>query len=290
MIPVSMDAVATRYGPAGAAWVDRLPELIARFAKAWGVDDLAPLAGCGSAAWVGGGTRDGTEVVLKLSWPHPEAATEAAGLRFFAGRGAVQLLEAGESEFALLLERCRPGDDLWSLSTAEADEVEASVLRSLWRVPTEPVVPITTLAATVAEWNAAYPTAEWSTYPRALVADAARVGNQLIASTTDAVVVHGDLNPFNVLSSQRGGWLAIDPKPLLGDPAYDLAQYLGNRVEEAEASRDPTGWMASRIRFFARALGLDAYRIAAWAFVKAVGWTWGSRTADLFKTIADDAR
>src|SRR5687768_16654062 len=104
LIPESMAVFATRHGESGAAWVERLPALIADYAARWHLERVAPMPGCGSAAWVGTATtREGTAVVLKFAWPHPEAEAEAAGLRFFAGRGAARLLDADEADFALLL-------------------------------------------------------------------------------------------------------------------------------------------------------------------------------------------
>ena len=290
MIPETMVEFAALHGESGAVWVARLPELIATYRRRWNVALDGPLPGSGSAAWVGAGTRaDGAEVVLKLAWPHKEAQTEAAGLRFFGGRGAVQLLEADEGDFALLLERCRPGDSVWGLPFEEANVVAAAVLERLWRMPDGAVEPITTLADTVDDWNARFAT-ERAEYPPKLVAEAARLGTELTSSTAELVVVHGDFNPFNILCAQREPWLAIDPKPLLGDPAYDLAQYLANYSELAAASGDPKAFFRDAIAFFSRRLGLDRYRVAAWAFVKAIGWTWSVDEAELFKELADDER
>ena len=290
MIPEKMAEFAALHGARGMAWVTRLPELVATYSRRWGVDLDGPMPGCGRAAWVGAGRRDdGEEVVLKIAWPHKEAETEAAGLRFFDGKGAARLLEADERDFALLVERCRPGDDVWALPFEEAREVAASVLSRLWRTPTGAVDPITTLAETVVEWNATYAT-ERTEYPPTLVAEAARLGTALVGSTSELVVVHGDFNPFNILRAQREPWLAIDPKPLLGDPAYDLAQFLANYTEAATATGDPKRFYRDAISFFAGALGLDRARVAGWAFVKAIGWTWSVDVAELFKELADDAR
>jgi streptomycin 6-kinase len=281
---------AARQGPEGSAWLARLPELISVYSARWSVALEGPLPGGGGAAWVGAGTLvDGSEVVLKIGWPHKEAATEAAGLRFFAGRGAARLLQADEQAFVLLLERCRPGDAVWHLPFVDAVEAAVSVLRRLWRTPDGDVAPIATLADTVADWNASYAT-ERPTYPRVLVAEAARIGSELAASTSDPVVVHGDFNPFNILRAGREPWLAIDPKPLVGDPAYDLAQFLANYDRQALASGDPRRFYVDAIGRFATALGLDRHRIAAWAFVKSIGWTWSVQLSELFKEIADEER
>ena len=91
----------------------------------------------------------------------------------------------------------------------------------------------------------------------------------------------------DVLSAADGRWLAIDPKPLIGEPAYDLAQYLANRVEAAIATRRPAEELSRQVRFFARALDLDPTRVARWAAVKAVGWDWGPSTAALLTQVAD---
>jgi streptomycin 6-kinase len=290
VIPDKVAEFAALKGESGAAWIARLPELVETYSLRWNVVLEGPLPGSGGAAWVGAGTRaDGTEVVLKLAWPHKEAETEAAGLRFFDGCGAVRLLEADEADFALLVERCRPGDDVWQLPFVDAREVAAAVLQRLWRVPPGPVQPITTLADTVEEWNATYGT-DRAAYPSRLVGEAARLGPDLARSASELVVVHGDFNPFNILRAQREPWLAIDPKPLLGDPAYDLAQYLANYSDLAHAAGDTMGFYRDAIDFFSRTLGIDRYRIAAWAFVKAIGWTWSVELAELFKELADEAR
>jgi hypothetical protein len=71
MIPESMAAFAASHGESGAEWVGRLPDLIATYADRWNVEIDATMDGSGSAAWVGAGHRpDGTDVVLKLAWPH----------------------------------------------------------------------------------------------------------------------------------------------------------------------------------------------------------------------------
>jgi streptomycin 6-kinase len=289
LIPPAMAAFAERNGAAGEAWVARLPELIERCAERWAIDVHGPLEdGCGRAAWVGlVTTSDGDEAVLKLAWPHEEARTEAAGLRFFDGRGAARLLESDEAEFALLVERCIPGVDLYSVpDLSDADRVAARVLRQLWRSAEgdERARPIGTIADTVDAWNARFATTR-TAYPADLVAEASELGRSLAASTTDPVVVHGDFNPFNILTATREPWLAIDPKPLVGDRAYDLAQYLANRFEDAEASGRAEDWFSTRVDWFARELDLDPARVAGWLFVKSVGWNWGPRAAAVYRQV-----
>jgi len=97
-------------------------------------------------------------------------------------------------------------------------------------------------------------------------------------------VFHGDFNPGNVASG-RDGWLSIDCKPLIGDPAYDLAQFLANRPGAVAPAAAVTE-MTRQIEFFAGDLGLDFDRIVRWAFVKSLGRTWGPATAATFARVA----
>jgi streptomycin 6-kinase len=286
-IPEYLVAFGRARGPSGLQWLERLPGLVAELRTRWELELEPPLGDPpGAMGWIAPARLpDGTEVVLKLSWPHTEAESEAAGLRFFDGRGAVRLVASDEARFALLTERIRPGDDLWSLGVDEANAVAAGVLRRLWREPPQEPGPFRTLAETVGEWNRSYAVSRRD-YPKTLVQAAVDRGRSLVATQSDLVVIHGDFNLSNVLRSSRGEWLAIDPKPLIGDPAYDLAQYLAQRVEAAAEREDPGRELLRQIDSFAGALSLDRGRIAAWAAVKAVGWNWGAAMAETFAALA----
>jgi len=239
-----------------------------------------------AAGWVAPGvTSDGTEVFLKVGWPHAEAETEAAGLRFFGGRGAVRLLAHDDAHFALLTERAIPGDPLTDLPVEEGNRVAASVLEQLWREPEPNHAGIGLLATTVTEWNASFPRTRRH-YPPELVAMAAELGSKLVDRQDSVVVVHGDFNPTNVLRTEADNWITIDPKPLIGDPAYDLAQFLANRVDDASVAGQADE-MTRQVQFFATALDLSATRIAGWTAVKAVGWDWGPERAALFRRVYD---
>lgn len=256
-------------------WLDRLPALVEELATAWDLELGPPLGDPPApAGWLAPGRRrgDGAPVMFKATWPHPEAATEAAGLRHFAGRGAVRLLHADEDRFVLVTELVRPGHDLWAIvDEGEADDVAMAVLRRLWHPPPLGTT-IGTLAAEVDTWH--------------LEGDVRRRAADLLASSDPSgdVVVHGDFNPSNVLASEPdgGGWVVIDPKPLVGEPAYDLAQYLANRAPTVA----PEALRAYIERLSATA-GLDPARVAGWAAVKAVGWSWGAELAGRFAAAAD---
>jgi streptomycin 6-kinase len=80
----------------------------------------------------------------------------------------------------------------------------------------------------------------------------------------EARLLHTDLHADKVLAVEPGPWLAIDPKPYVGDPAYDVTQNIFNSllIKGADA-----GVLASRM---ARLLDLDPGRIMRWPFARAV--------------------
>lgn len=102
-----------------------------------------------------------------------------------------------------------------------------------------------------------------------LVALGAHLLESLPESTTREAVVHGDVNPTNVLSASRQPWLLIDAKPMVGDPAYDTAPLvlqLGSPMEEPEAARV----LDRRFELLAEVLGEPRERLLAWSVARTV--------------------
>jgi streptomycin 6-kinase len=277
----------SEFGDDGTRWLADLPRHIAALAQEWDLRLGSPFAQGGGVSWVAPvELSDGAEGVLKVTFPHEEPRYEAAALRLLDGQGAVRLLRASDNGFALLLERCRPGTDLWSVGDEEGQAVVCQLLPRLWRDPAHDL-PFMALADYVARW--------WDDLPRLtasaggdenVVAEAVARGRALAASQTQHVLLHGDFHPGNVLAAQREPWLSIDPKPLVGEPAYDLAQWLANRARLVIQSDDAVTILRHHIDRFAGELGLDPARIAGWAFVKALGWEWGAAFLTLFQTLA----
>jgi streptomycin 6-kinase len=84
------------------------------------------------------------------------------------------------------------------------------------------------------------------------------------------VVLHGDLHYGNVLSSERDGWLAIDPKGVAGEPCYEIGALLRNRIDELYDAADPVHAMRRRVEAIADRTGFDPERIRLWGLCQAV--------------------
>ena len=87
---------------------------------------------------------------------------------------------------------------------------------------------------------------------------------------TDGRLVHTDLHYFNVLAADREPWLAIDPKPLSGDPHHEVAPLLWNRWEEVLAAHDARTALRSRFHTAVDVAGLDEQRARDWVVARMV--------------------
>ena len=257
-------AANCRKTPEGAAWLDRLPGALRNLEGRWSLTVGAPFDGEDvSCAWVAPvALADGTSAVLKLGMPHMEAEHELQGLRFWDGDPTVRLLEFDDELGAMLLERCEPGTVLRVLPESEQDLVIARLLRRLWRLPSAPH-PFRTLSALTEYWThqTLDDVEQWTDI--GLVREGLRLFKELPQTAPTEVLLATDLHAGNVLRSEREPWLVIDPKPFVGDPAYDATQHLFNCG--ARLRSDPDG----TIRRLADLLGVDRERVRLWTFARA---------------------
>jgi len=264
-LPAAVRAMAGR-GPDWAAWVERLPGLAGEVVAQWRLrPDGPPMHGyCSLVLPVR--TPDGAAAVLKISFPDDESEHEHLALRRWAGAGAVRLLSADPHRRALLLERLH-GTDLAGLPDVEACRVVADLYRRI-HVPAMPQ--LRTLASYIRRWNtdlAALPRS--APIPRRLVEQASALGADLAAEpATAGRVIHGDLHCANVLAADREPWLVIDPKPVNGDPHYELAPMLWNRW--TELAGDVREGVRRRFYTLIDAAGFDEDRARAWVVVRMV--------------------
>ena len=244
------------------AWLDRLPGTIEDLLDRWQLGIGEPFDGEGDVSWVASVTRrDGSPAVLKLGMPHMEAEHEIDGLRFWAGDPTVRLLEADAALGAMLLERCEPGTRLRELPEEEQDVVLGRLAPRLWKRPPagNPFRPLSAaIERRVGETLAQHDRWTDAGVVRAGI-DAFR---ELANAASPAVLLATDLHAGNVLRAQREPWLVIDPKPFVGDPAYDATQHLLNCEERLHA--DPEGAIAR----VAGRMQLDAARVGRWLFAR----------------------
>jgi streptomycin 6-kinase len=195
---------------------------------------------------------DGTAAVLRLGPPEdPEFERELDAAEWFGGRGAPKVLAIDRGRGAILLERVWPGTTLDAEPEDAVVPAAAAVMRALWDPPGDDCP-----FPTVQEWGR-------SLEPGSR---AAGVFAELCDSMEPPVVLHGDLHHFNLLRADGHGWLAIDAKGVVGEPAYETGALLRNpkpvRLERRVLQR-----RADRL---CEALGFDRSRVYGWAYAQAV--------------------
>lgn len=260
------------YGGDGRAWLLHLPDILTECERAWGVaigDAFPNLTFNYVAPAI---CSDGSAAVLKAGVAGPELRGEIHALRAYDGHGAVRILESDDSLGAFLLERIAPGHSLRSLDDdAEATRIAASVMRRL-RTP----VPENHPFPTVADWGQGFARLRaqfdgaTGPVPADLFDRAESLFAELIESSNSPILLHGDLHHDNILCSETNGWLAIDPKGLAGEPAYEVGAFMRNWLPDILQVRDPKALVARRLDIFAGELSLPRKRLRDWSFAQAV--------------------
>lgn len=260
------------WGDAGDAWLVRLPTILAQCAEHWNLVSFAPVAALSYNFVAAVTLRDGREAILKIGVPNPELTTEIQALRCYQGRQAVRLLDADLDNGALLLQRLRPGTPLTTLQDdAAATAIAAQLMRDLpIPAPAEHQLPTLECWATAfAHYRRRFPGNSGPLPPRFLEKALALFGD-LQRSAPPSVLLHGDLHHDNILSHGEQGWLAIDPKGVIGDPAYEAARFQHNPLSLFRSSVNLQAVVEQRGEILSALLGIDQTRLFAWAFFDAM--------------------
>jgi streptomycin 6-kinase len=260
---------------AGHEWLRRLPEIVRECADTWELQLGQPYNGGKVGVALRVERADGSPAVLKVSCPGWETAHEATALAHWRGLGAVRLLDRDDERCALLLERCDPGGQLSDVADEdEAQSAAAAVLRRIWRPPPKPH-PFRLLGDEADHWAETLP-ARWKArgrpFERGLLDAAVAAYRELGSDQEEAVVCHQDFHGGNVLRATRERWLAIDPKPLVGERAFDTAWLLRDRRASVAVDAHPGRRLRRRLDVLSAELELDRERMRRWAIARMVTW------------------
>ncbi|MBP2476481.1 streptomycin 6-kinase [Crossiella equi] len=254
-----------RQGDGARGWLDQLPDVVRELCAYWQVELDGPPTHGALALVVP--VRSGEErYAVKVSWLDEDTRHEATALQRWAGHGAVRLLAEDPAHGAMLLERLDETRSLEHEAHDEACEVVGNLARRLW-VPPPASVPRLIDEALLWAADAHH---EWDRVgqpvPHKLVGRAVRAHIELTSGGYRPSLLHRDLGFGNVLAGRREPWLAIDPKPISGDPHYELLPLLRSRFDELGS---PAA-LRRRLALLADASGLDLPRSMEWALARAV--------------------
>ncbi len=301
--PDFLQTIRNTFGTGGTAWLSALPDLIEAASRRWNLTDIQPVPDL-SYNFVAFAHRlpsplengDGGEgeVVLKIGVPNNELRSGIAALRCFDGRGACRLLAADPGEGMLLLERLQPGRMASTLEDdEEATHIAADVMSQLWRPVPENRGDFIQLRDWFDGFRRLRDRFDGGTgpLPEVLVGTAESLSRDLLAENKDEALLHGDFHHYNLLTSERG-WLAIDPKGVIGPRGYEVGPLLINPNERFLSGSDPRAQTTSRVTILSERLGMGWERIRAWGLSHCVlsacwsledkgDWTYAIRCAEI---------
>ncbi|WP_405797749.1 aminoglycoside phosphotransferase family protein [Streptomyces sp. NBC_01506] len=281
-IPAELAKTQERFfGARGRAFIAALPERAAHFLKRWELRSTGPVTHGMCALVLPVERADGTPCVLKLQQLDEETAGEPVALRQWDGDGAVRLLEYDEESGTLLLEGLDAGRDLSGVPVRDGVAVIAGLLARLTALPAPAGMrELGGIAAAMLDETPVTVRSLADSADRRLLLDCAAAVREVAGEPGDRLL-HWDLHFENVLAPVGGAgrepWLAIDPKPLAGDPAFELLPALVNRFD--------AGDILWRFDLMTEVMGLDRERARAWTLGRVLqtclwGIHEGERTPD----------
>ncbi len=113
-------------------------------------------------------------------------------------------------------------------------------------------------------------------FPASAVEKAETLFAMLLSTMDEPVVLHGDAHHWNILAASREPYLAIDPKGVVGEPAYEVGAFLRNPMRELLDAPDPARVLTRRVDIFEERFGIDRERMIQWAFAQAILSAWWS--------------
>lgn len=260
--------------PEGDDWLEKLPELAHEaVAQRELTVERVQVPGGRSSLVVLVRTAGGKPAVLKLAPRRARPASERAALARWDGLGAVQLLEETSSpgaEGVLLLERLHPDVSVRTLPEARALLEAAGTLRRLWVDPPEGHGFETVAERTGRQAQAMRASAVADPEVAPLVDAALTAREELLAAPPEHRLLHGTFRQSKVLAGERMPWLAVGPDPVVGEPAFDLARLVRDRVEDLIAQPSGATTTRRRVKRLAESLDVDRDRLRGWTLFRAV--------------------
>lgn len=256
------------YGEKGQAWLNELPKLVAATSSKCDLCDLKEVTNL-TYNYVLSGLQGDHPIILKLGLDHEALTREAFALKCFAGYGAVNVIV--EDKKMLLLERAVPGTSLknyFPTNEHESIEIACSVMKKLHQanIPGVHNFPHIKDCLTALDKDL--------NIPSKYLQKAIKLRDQLLQNAAPDVFLHGDLHHDNILQNGND-WVVIDPKGVIGEPAYEVAAFICNPRPELLHHADATIIIHNRITRFSELLELSSQRIIDWCFVQAVlAWIW----------------
>ncbi|MFF0339066.1 aminoglycoside phosphotransferase family protein [Kribbella sp. NPDC004875] len=245
-------------------WLDGLPADVDRYVGEWDLTvDGDPLSGEASLI-LPVVRRDGAKAMLKLQSVNDESESEALALRTWSRDDVVEVYADDPETSTLLLERLEPRTLDDHPDHVEATRILAELLTHLSAVPAPPGIRrLSDIAAGMIEDAPRLIPRLTDPAEQQLVRRFVAQVGEVLPESGDRLL-HWDLHYLNVMAAERRPWLVIDPKPLAGDPAFDVFPVLWNRWDDLVATGNLAQAIRDRFDLMLEVTGIERDRALAW--------------------------
>lgn len=257
------------WGDQGVAWLKELPDLIKFFSIQWQLNDVKPFDNL-SFNYVARAYSNyyNQPIVLKIGIPCPQFINEAKALECYGGNGCVKLLAHDFIKHGMLLALIQPGTTVRSFfpeKDEQAVEFACQVMKKLHARSVDSKSDFPTMD----QWLSLFDTLEVPEDLKKYVAKARELAQELKLSPQEQHLLHGDLHHDNILLSSSGSGIAIDPKGVIGEQAYEVGAFMCNPAE-LSAQSDFPAIIARRLDLFSKILDIEQDRLAKACYVRVI--------------------
>ena len=253
---------------AGKSWLAKLPTIVQQCADQWALTNLHPAPNL-SYNYVAFGFQNYKKIALKVGFDTNELQREALALTYYDGHGSVNLLQSNFKINALLLERITPGTSLKNLFPHNDHQAVSHAVTVMQKIHHAKF--LKNQFPTIADWLKTLDKPYTALQSSMHISQARTLADHLLATQTQPVLLHGDLHHANILfNGQNNEWIAIDPKGVIGEPAYEVGSFIRNPSPELLEQPHIAEIMKHRILRFAELLNIDKQRLWQWSYVQAV--------------------
>ncbi|GAB4391272.1 MAG: hypothetical protein Tsb005_00380 [Gammaproteobacteria bacterium] len=252
-------------------WLVSLPKILRKLQLVWSLSNIEPVTNM-TFHYVARGLLEGQQpIIIKIGWDNSLINRELRALEYFAGHGAVRVIDFNNKYNALLLEQAVPGTTLKALYPEQFDTV---VLQYVWVMqqlhhPELPERYDHYHFPHIRDWLKALDSTPETAYPPHVIKRARILRRHLLATMQEEKLLHGDLHHDNILL-HKDKWLAIDPACVIGETAFEVAAFDFISHEELAEQQALKLIFRKRVIILARRTGLAPQRIADWVYVRLV--------------------
>ncbi|MDF1758150.1 MAG: aminoglycoside phosphotransferase family protein [Legionellaceae bacterium] len=256
------------YGELGCKWLANLPGIVKQLASKYSLTDLHPVDNM-SFNYIAKGYQNSKPIILKLSLDNKGLSKEADCLKAFSNHGVVEII--AREDGCLIIEQAQPGTTLKEYFPSNDNDSLEIICKIIKKLHTSTILENNNFQYIEKLLKVLDNDLD---IPKDVLLNARRIRDNLLSSTQNKVLLHGDLHHDNILKNGNR-WLVIDPKGFIGDPVFDVCAFISNPIPELLEQDNPGEIINQRIGGLAKWLGYPEQRIRDWHYVKIVlCWAW----------------